>query len=303
MPFVNTALLTKGLRGEFIQAFVGAPTVLPKLATVAPSDKSSETYGWLGDVPAMREFVDERVVGGFTDTSYTITNKTWESTIDIKRSEIEDDQTKKLPVRINDLAARAKQHADELLYTALVNGTTENGYDAYDFFGTAHPIRGKQTATQSNLLTGTGTTVAALKEDFKAALAAMKNFKDEHAKPFFPGGIMASGLIAIVPPGIEFEVREALNSTLINNTSNALQGAVGEVLVSPWFSDTNDWYLLYTAMPVKPLIFQDRVGIEFSQMLWDNETGFLRETGYFGVRGRYNVGYGLWQCAVKTTNA
>jgi len=297
----GTGLTAKGLRSEFISAFVDTPSVQGLLSTTVPSNAASEDYAWLGETPAMREFIDERKVKGFTDTTYQIVNKTWEATMSVKRSELEDDQVGAINVRVQDLARRSRQHIDELLYQALTDNGT--GYDGAAFFSNTHPARGEGSA-QDNLLTGTGTTTAALKTDIQAAIAALKDFTDERGKPFTPM-LNSADLVILCPPAIEWTMREALEATIISNTSNVLAGVVGQVIATPWLTptDANDWYLLYTGHTLKPLIFQDRMGVEFNALEQDSEAGFMRELYLYGVRARYNVGYGFWQHAVKTTNA
>lgn len=305
MSLINkTVLLTKGLRSEFISAFVNAPRVMPDLATIVNSTASSEDYAWLGETPAMREFLDERQVKGFSDTQYAIANKTWEATMGVKRSELEDDQTTAIQTRIRDLGGRAAQHPDELLFETIENGTSATlglGYDGVSFYNDAHPARGEQTATQDNLLAGTGVTTAAFKTDIQSAITALKDFVDERDKPFNTM-LDSANLIAVVPTGIEFNFKEALNATIIANTSNIMVGAVGRVIVSPWLTDADDWYLLWTGSPLRPFIFQDRMGVEFQAMEAESEAGFFREQYFYGVRARYNLGYGFWQMTVKTVN-
>ena len=52
-----------------------------KIATRIESDKDTEEYAWLGALPGVREFLDERQAQDMTAYSYAIKNKTWESTI------------------------------------------------------------------------------------------------------------------------------------------------------------------------------------------------------------------------------
>ncbi len=88
---------------------------------------------------------------------------------------------------------------------------------------------------------------------------------------------------------------------------NALQGRLN-VVVSPFLTGTfsNYWFLLDTKRPIKSVILQQRsdVPVEFSAL--DNasssESAFMRDRFYYGVRARYNVGYGLWQCAYGSIN-
>ena len=58
------------------------------------------------------------------------------------------------------------------------------------------------------------------------------------------------------------------------------------------------WYLLDTTKPIKPLLYQERQSFEF-QMLNDpnSQHAFMHDEFMYGVRGRDNAGYGLWQLA------
>ena len=67
------------------------------------------------------------------------------------------------------------------------------------------------------------------------------------------------------------------------------------------------WYLLDTTRSLKPLIFQER---RRYQLQWmdrvDDEHLFSRNEYRYGVDGRCNVGFGLWQLAYgskQTLNA
>lgn len=62
------------------------------------------------------------------------------------------------------------------------------------------------------------------------------------------------------------------------------------------------WYLMCTNQPIKPVIFQKRKDYTFTRM--DRETDenvFMRSEFLYGVEARVNVGFGLWQCAVRST--
>ncbi len=55
--------------------------------------------------------------------------------------------------------------------------------------------------------------------------------------------------------------------------------------------------MLSTKGVVKPVILQSRTPIEFAALEADSESGFMRDEYVYGVRARYNAGYGLWQMA------
>ncbi|MEK0431097.1 MAG: hypothetical protein RL139_901 [Gemmatimonadota bacterium] len=296
--------LLKGLRANFVRDFMGTTSLVDVIATVVSSDSNLETYGWIGEVPAIREWLTERVISGMSETSYAVTNKTWESTLGVKRTDIEDDKLGGLPIRIRQMALRAAEHVNETLVNLLINGTSSTlglGYDANAFFSDTHPARGRQTTTQDNLLAGTGTSVAQIGADLSAAIAAMKNFVDEEGKPFHSS---LGGLVIVAPPGIETNMRTVLNAGIISQTTNVQQGQA-TLVVSPYLSDVNDWYLLHTGGALRPLIFQSRTPVEFESLDQpeSNESAFMRDIYYFGTRARYVGAYGFWQDAIKTTNS
>ena len=61
------------------------------------------------------------------------------------------------------------------------------------------------------------------------------------------------------------------------------------------------WSLLCTRQILKPLILQKRRDYQFKAMVnFDNPEVFLKDEFTFGVDGRSNVGFGLWQTAVRS---
>jgi phage major head subunit gpT-like protein len=58
------------------------------------------------------------------------------------------------------------------------------------------------------------------------------------------------------------------------------------------------WYLLDCSQPIKPLIWQERTAFEFAALTdKTDENVFWRDQYIYGVRGRSNSGFGLWQLA------
>ncbi len=117
----------------------------------------------------------------------------------------------------------------------LINGDT-SGFDSYDgvsFFNTAH-VSG-DSGGQSNKLTESATdtsdpTTDEFKAALKGAMAGMMAFKDDQADPM---AITATGLACVVPTNMYLTALEAVNATLVSNTSNVLQGAAG-IISFPW---------------------------------------------------------------------
>jgi phage major head subunit gpT-like protein len=302
MAVINTGLLTKGLRSEFFDRYEGTTTHHQDLATRIASNSDHETYKWLGTAPRMREWGTGRLAKGLRTESYSVENLKYEATIEVDRDEVSDDQTGQIRVRIGELAQRAATHKDYLIGQLLINGAAAgcNSYDGVTFFNDAH-VSGA-SGSQDNDLTfaAAGADNQPTTEEFKGALkqsiAQMLSFKDDQGEAM---PLSASGLVCVVPPTMLFTALEAVNATLINQTSNVLQGAA-RVVALPWLTSPTAWYLLKTDGVIRPFIFQDREPVEFGALAEDSEDGFKREKLLFGVRARYRLTYGYWQFAVRT---
>ncbi len=95
------------------------------------STKDQEKYRWLGSVPRMREWGTGRKAQGLRQEAYDVDNLKYESSIEVDRDEISDDQTGQIRIRIGELAVAAATHKDYLLAQLLINGAT-SGYNSYD---------------------------------------------------------------------------------------------------------------------------------------------------------------------------
>ncbi len=115
-------LLEDGLKAVFFEALDASVGDYQRIATIVPSSSEEESYPWLGAVPTVREFVDERMPLGLLEHNYTIRNKTWESSIAVERTAIEDDKFGQIKLRVQSLAREVRRHMDELVFTLLKNG-------------------------------------------------------------------------------------------------------------------------------------------------------------------------------------
>ena len=291
--------LEKGLKVLFLKHFATEGALASRLCHIENSDSDAESYDWLGQSPTMQEFLDERRSIPLSNTKYTITNKTWESTITVSRSDLADNKTGSIQMRIRQMAAAAAGHSNKLIISQLESGTTDTGYDGVAMFSNSHTARADEGGTSDNLLAGTGTTTAQVGADFATAKAEMLKFVGENGEPFHADGIPQ--LTVVCPPDMEKAFRETLNAGIVSNTSNVQVGAA-DLIISPRLTDANDWYLLRTDS-VRPLIFQDREPLEFTSLEGSSDNGFLRDQWSYGIRARYNVGIGFWQAATKTVNS
>jgi len=297
-------LSVAGLRAEFMDRFNAAPAVWPDLTTRIVSTTEIERFRFLGSVPPLREWGTGRKAQGLVCESYDVPNLRYEATIEVDRSEIADDQTGQIRIRISELAERARQFGDSEVARLLVNGHSSgyNSYDGVPFFSANH-VSGK-SGTQDNDITSiaatiTAPTVAEIKTAIKKAVSQLLGFLDDQGEPM---NNAATGLVLVVPPGTHMDFLEAISSSLVSNARNVLESAA-RVLVFPRISTTSVFYLLKTDVSVRPLVFVDREPIEFGALEQNSETGFLREVFLYGVRARFRYSYGYWQRALKITFA
>ena len=282
-------LLTAGLKTAFFQTFGETPAQWDKIATMIVSDKDTEQYAWLGALPGLREFVDERQPGDLKPYSYAIKNRTWESTISIDRTALEDDQYGQIALRVRQMASVAKQHLDTIVFGLLASGFAANGYDGVPFFG-GH--------NQGNVQNNKGTDVLS-SSSLQAAVTAMMRFTDDQGRP-----AAVKPDVLVVPPELYWEAATLLNSAFYPDPlvaanqdlgTNPLQGLL-TLVTTPYLADTSDWFLLDTKRVVRAVVLQMRKPFEFTA-LDDEENAFMRDQYMYGVRARYNVGFGDWRAA------
>lgn len=145
MSIVTAAILEAlrtGLRLEYNTAYKAAlgSTFFRDVATTVPSTSKSNTYGWLGDFPDMREWVGDRVVKDMKEHGYEIVNKLFESTVGVQRVQIEDDNLGIYTPMAQAMGQAAAVHPDKLIAALLAAGESTLCYDGQNFFDTDHPV-------------------------------------------------------------------------------------------------------------------------------------------------------------------
>lgn len=296
-------LLLPGLRAEFELAYRSelSESVAERIATVVSTTMPVQKYPWLGATPPMREFVDERRPAGLNSYSVSIEDKTFEASIAVERRAIEDDQLDLIRLRIRDLASRVASHRHQIVVEALADGFSATGYDGVAFFSNSHPVAGGTVSNKSTDPLGASSLAN--------AMTAMMTVPDDQGVPL---GIVPDTLV--VGPKNLWTAIELVESPVVvypgssSDTApptpylNAFQGRL-KVLASPFLAGGSDdyWFLLDTKRPIRAILLQQRsdVPVEFSALeaRSGSESAWMRDRYFYGVRGRYNVGYGLWQTA------
>ncbi|WP_257325635.1 Mu-like prophage major head subunit gpT family protein [Pseudoalteromonas rhizosphaerae] len=111
-----------------------------KVATVVPSKSSSTGYGFLGQIPAIQEWVGDRQLAKLNEYEYEIKNKLFETSIAVKRTDFEDNDYGKYGILFEDLGREASEFPDDHVFALLKDGHTRLCLDGQNFFDTDHTI-------------------------------------------------------------------------------------------------------------------------------------------------------------------
>lgn len=216
--------LFSGFSTSFNKGFTGAESQYQQIAMVAPSQSRDTTYAWLGQMPRLREWLGDRKIKSIAASGYKITNRNFESTVEVPANDIKDDQYGVYGPMIEDLGRAAAEHPDEMIFDLLASGFTSTCYDGQNFFDTEH-----------------------------------------------------------------VGYNQAGQEIAVTNFENGAGAA---------------WYLLDTSRAIRPLIYQEREAYRLVGMTDpDAPNVFLQDKYLYGVQGRANAGFGLWQLAYASKAA
>jgi phage major head subunit gpT-like protein len=292
----NTVALEKGLQVQFAQGLrsilaSGYREDMKPLYLETKSTNNSEKYGWMGDVPTVREWLGDKEAADLQDYEFEIKNVPFYSAIAIHKHELADDSGGIIKPRIDMLAQAVMNHKADLVEQLIENGTTGTAYDGSAFFA--------NRTTNDNLLDGSGVTLSDLQTDLFTVRSTMMQFESDQGRIL---GIVPDTVV--VHPDLEGTMLQAIHSNLAGASGeevhNPLHNWITRVIAIPGLSDSNDWYAFNTSMAVRPFVYQMR---EHPTAVLD-DTEVKRNGKYtFSAEMRGNVGYGLPQLAIKVVNS
>lgn len=155
----NLRTLYTAFNAAFRAGLGQATSQYGQIATTVPSTTSAEEYGWLGQLPGLREWLGDRVVHAIGNHGYTIKNKPFELTVGVPRTAIEDDQYGVYTPLMQEMGRAVEAHPDQLVFGLLKEGRTALCYDGQPFFSATHKVlndKGKEVNV-SNVSDDAGT--------------------------------------------------------------------------------------------------------------------------------------------------
>jgi len=97
------------------------------------------------------------VIKNLAAHGYVLENELFESTVKIKRTDIEDDQYGVYSPIMEEMGRASGEHPDELIFALLAEGFNTACYDGKNFFDTNHPVGDGETVVNvSNMQAGSG---------------------------------------------------------------------------------------------------------------------------------------------------
>lgn len=270
-------VIERGVRSLFAREFVTRQRKVKytRFCSVVDSDKQSEKYNTISTIPQLSEVTDERVVAGFSEYTYELTNKAYMNAIRIPRTLFEFDQTGQIRTLVQSCGSRVANFPDALTFAVMgANGTA---YDNVAFAATTHDL-GDGTSqansitssiTDTNLLAASTKTnrddlIAAFQLDFIKAKAALMALLDDRGQPWHDDA-EPEGLLILCNPYMEFYARMAVEAAILQDSSNVAVRSVGAVISTNYndaFKDNagtvrkSTWWLFKIDTPLKPFIFQ-----------------------------------------------
>lgn len=138
-----------------------SPDDWKKIAKLVKSNGKSNTYEWLSQFPAFREWVGSRLHKVFKETAYTVVNRKFEATVDVQRTDIEDDNIGQYGTLAESAGQSSTDLKNDLVFQALSAGFASVCYDGQYFFDTDHPVYPNEdgsgvAASVSNMQAGAG---------------------------------------------------------------------------------------------------------------------------------------------------
>ena len=302
---VNQASLNSiftGLKTIFNNALKATPGQWQATAMEVPSSSAGEDYAWLSRFPKFRKWIGDKVVKNIEAGKYYKANEDWETTIAVKRNDIEDDR---LGLYNNQAlgAGEAAGELNDIIVDDLKNNAfTQTGIDGQYFYDIDHPVKqpdgGVVSVSNTNTKALSAATQAAALASYGAARTAIMGFKDEEGMPL---RLVPDTLE--VPPALESVARIICEQDkLVDNSPNPYKGTA-KVIVNPGLTSSTAWMLHVTSkQSIKPFIVQMRKKPTFvSQTSTENDDVFNRAEYKFGAEARATGLYAYWQLSFGST--
>lgn len=309
----NLSIFFTGVSTLFWGAYGATTPFIDRIATRIPSTTETETYGWMGYIPTMQEWIGPRKLQNVASQGYSLTNKPYELTLQVDKFKLADDQYGLYGPMSVELGMQGRKWPDYQWRDLVRNRGSQTGayqkcMDGLNYFSNVHPVDfyDASKGTYSNDFTSAGSGATPLTAaGFNTVFTAMNSYvkEDGESLEIVPD-------LLIIPSQLQYVARTILNTsfiapsavggiTMVGSSENVLQGWA-DILVLPELNgDATTWYLACTSRAIKPFIFQERQAVNFvSRIAPDDPAVFDLHQYLYGTDARGAVGWSFpWLCA------
>ena len=260
-----------------------------KLVTIKPSRRAYEEsayYAGLGLLPEKPEGEPIKYDDFIQGPTKRWVHVTQALGVRITEEMIEDSLYPDIPTEMSDMTkelGRSARETMEIIVHDMYNGTTKTAGDGVAVFSASHTKLGG--GTWSNLLSPAADLSTA---SLRQAITQIETTTDDRQKQ----QVIKPRYLLVAPDG-EWTAREILNSSYdpesANNAINPLQSRNLQLIVDPYLTDTDTWFLLAEKNPI--ITFMRR-GVKFAKD-GDFETGDAKFKTSFRMSTEVNYPMGL----------
>lgn len=313
---VVTSDFLAGLRTQFralfAREFKAARAFQGWRNLVIPINVMDETvsYNWFETVPKMQDVTGDTVsIQGLVPDTFSLTNREYQAAIEVDRKAIERDRLGLIMPRIQQLGMEAARHPGELIFNLIKDNAV--AFDGSAFFADSRTI--SDSGTIDNNIAGTkgsgsDYSVNEFQSDLADAVAQMRLFKDDRGRP-----MNIRGNVVMVPAALEQVAWHTLNRsagdgvispTMPVTEDGMFTGSGYRVIVNPYLTDADDWYLFYVGNGMnRPFIFQqEKAPVLESETMPNSRETIVNRKFLYSVYGRYAVGLTDPRFGVKVVN-
>jgi len=212
---------------------------------------------------------------------------------EVTQTALEDDQFDQLAQNARWFMFASRVVEEKRAAILYNNGfSTEQSPDGVSIFNSAHVLKGGGTAR--NILSAAADLSATSLE--QALIDVQTETKVEAGQLVTP----ATSLTLVVPPALEFQAHRLINSQLrpgvTDNDVNALKERNWSVVVNPYLTDTDAWFIQPSNKKMHGLTSYTRVAIHAEPAMTDPRT----RNRMYPVRWRRSFGCAFWQSVFGT---
>lgn len=296
----NLEHLFRSFKAISLQSFNDTEVRWPKIATLVPSTTAQTDYGWMNQIPSVREWIGERQVQNLSTSTYSIRNRDFELTVGVDRNSIADDQIGIFSPMLQMMGESVARAPDELIFDLLVRGFEEKCYDGKAFFAANHPVGRKAF---SNMGTGKLT-----RQELRNAITQMQTLVNDQGRPlrlFQIDGSARKPLLCIGPANRSNALDIIGVSTLPQGGTNPDYGTAEIVVLPELVGDAADnWFLMDVTRAIKPMILQRRKEPEFVRKDDVRDDNVFNQRQFiYGFDSRMNAGFSFPQLAYGSTGS